>query len=123
MDSAVKQMIQGKGFIIEDGKFKDTASLAPERWATIVSKILDDKIIMRGTCLIKLNNAICNVEMSDEFGQWMTVSDTASIHMSLPIQLFYNMAHPNPFVPLAMQEFSAAHDSWQSEESDWRLRQ
>ena len=64
-DSTIAQMLQGKGFIIEDGKFKDTTSLALETRATILSKILDDKIIMCRTCLIKLNSAVCNVEISD----------------------------------------------------------
>jgi hypothetical protein len=42
----VEQMIQGKGFIVENGIFKDTASLAPETRATIVSNILADKKVM-----------------------------------------------------------------------------
>jgi hypothetical protein len=58
-------------------------------------------------CLIKLNNDVCNVEMADEFGQWMTENDTANIHVPIPLQLIYDIAHPNPFEPLAMQDFNA----------------
>jgi hypothetical protein len=59
------------------------------------------------TCLIKLNNTICNIEMSDEFGQLMTESGTANVHVPLPHQLFCDMAHPDPFDKLAMRECNA----------------
>jgi hypothetical protein len=58
------------------------------------------------TCLIKLNSAVCNVEISDKFGQWMTEHGTSYIHLPLLLQLLYNMTHSNPFVPFGMQEFN-----------------
>jgi hypothetical protein len=95
-DGTVTQMLQGKGFVIEDRKLRDTAGLAPETRATILSKVLDDKIIMCQTCLVKLNSAVCNVEISDEFGQRMTEHGTTNVHLSLLLQLFYDVAHPEP---------------------------
>jgi hypothetical protein len=49
---------------------------------------------------------MCNVEMSDEFGLWMTEHGTASVHIPLPLQLIYDMTHADPFVPFDMQDFN-----------------
>jgi hypothetical protein len=112
-DSMVMQMLQGQGFVIDDGKFKDTDGLTAETRATIVEKLFEHKIMMCQTCLIKLNTAVCNVEKSNKFGQWMMEHGTSYIHLPLPLQLFCNMTHPDPFVPFGMQEFNvgaAIHD-------------
>jgi hypothetical protein len=52
-DSTVAPMLEGKGLVIEDGKLKDTAGLAPETRATVVSNILVHKKAMFRICLVK----------------------------------------------------------------------
>jgi hypothetical protein len=100
-------MLQGQGFVIDDGKFKDTDGLTAEIQATVTKKILENKIIMCRTCLIKLNSAVCYVKISDKFGQWMTGHGTTYIHLPLLLQLLYDMTHPDPFVPFGMREYNA----------------
>jgi hypothetical protein len=67
-NSAVTQMLQGNGLVIEDSKFKDTTGLTPETRAIVVSNVLANKKAMFRICLVKLNDIICNVETSDNFG-------------------------------------------------------
>jgi hypothetical protein len=46
--------------------------LAPEIRATIVSTVLNDKNAMFRICLVKLNNVVCNVEISGDYELWIT---------------------------------------------------
>jgi hypothetical protein len=44
--NTIEQMLQGQGFDVENGVFKNATSLMPETLATIVSKILVDRRVM-----------------------------------------------------------------------------
>jgi hypothetical protein len=44
--NAMELMLQGKGFVIKAGAFKDTTSLALAMRVTIIAKILVDKRVM-----------------------------------------------------------------------------
>jgi hypothetical protein len=51
----VERMLQGQGFVVKNGVFKDTASLPPVTRSTIVSKILADPRVMYQISVNKLN--------------------------------------------------------------------
>jgi hypothetical protein len=82
--NAIEQMLQGQGFVVKNGVFKDTTSLAPGTRATIVSKILVDKRVMFRICVNKLNKVVSNVEMTGDFGLWMTKQGTVHISDTNP---------------------------------------
>jgi hypothetical protein len=103
---AVEQMLQGQGFDVEKGVFKNTASLAPDAQSTIVSTILADKKVMFRICINMLNNVICNIEISNDFGLWMTKNGTANIQVPLPVQLYYDIALDDPFSALSLRAMS-----------------
>jgi hypothetical protein len=99
----VEQMIQGNGFIVEGGIFKDTGSLAPETRATIVSKIHTEKRVMFRICADKLNNVIGNIDITGEFGLWMTENETITIQLPNLVQLSYDNDLEDPYPTLGLR--------------------
>jgi hypothetical protein len=103
MDSALALMPQGRGFEIIDGKIiKDTDGLTMETRATVIEKVLENKEIMCQICLTRLSKALCKIEISNEFGDCMHDHGKLAIHIRIPLQLFHDMTHEDPFVPMNM---------------------
>ena len=72
-NSNVASMLQGRGFeIIDDDKIKDTACLSRETRETILDNLLAHKQTMCHICVVKLNKTCGKLDISDEFGQWLT---------------------------------------------------
>jgi hypothetical protein len=114
MLNAVEQMLQGQRLDVKKRVFKNTASLAPETWSTIVLKILADKKVMFRICINQLNNAICNIEISSDFGLWMTKNGTTNLQLPLSVQLHYDITLEDPFSALSLRAMSIGtviHDS------------
>jgi hypothetical protein len=94
--ATLAQMLQGNGLVFDVGILWNTADLAPEIRATIVSTVLADKSAMFRICLVKLSNVICNIEISDNFGLWITKNRT-NIQIPIPVQQYYDITLEDPF--------------------------
>ena len=103
---ALAQMLQGNGLIFEDGKLKYTSGITPENRKSIVTTVLNDKSAMFRICLTKLSNVICNVEISGDFGLWMTKNGTTAIQIPIPTQQYYDMALEDPYRLFSMRTFN-----------------
>ena len=53
-------------------------------------------------CLTKLSNVICNVEITGDFGLWMTKNGTTAIQIPIPTQQYYDMALEDPYRSFSM---------------------
>ena len=99
---ALAQMLQGNGLFFEDAKLKYTSGITPENRKSIVTTVLNDKSAMFRICLTKLSNVICNVEISGDFGLWMTKNGTTAIQIPIPTQQYYDMALEDPYCSFSM---------------------
>ena len=99
-------MLQGNGLVFEDGKLRHTSDLAPENRKSAVSTVLNDKSAMFRICLTKLSNVVCNVEISDDFGLWMTKNGTTTIQIPIPTQQYYDVTLEDPYCSLSMRTFN-----------------
>jgi hypothetical protein len=99
----VEQMLEGQGFIVKNGAFKDTVSLAPVTWSTIVSKILADPSVMHKISVDELNKVVGNIETPGHFGLGMTEQGTFHIQMPIRTQLFYDDRLADHFQTLGLQ--------------------
>jgi hypothetical protein len=52
---------------------------------------------LQNLCVVKLSNVVCNVEISDDFGLWMTKNGTAKIQIPIPTQQYYDATLEDPF--------------------------
>ena len=95
--ATLAQMLQGNGLVFDDGTLKNTSDLTSENRKSIVSTVLNDKSRMFRICLVKLSNVVCNVEISDGFGLWMTKNGTAKIQIPIPTQQYYDATLEDPF--------------------------
>jgi hypothetical protein len=100
---ALAQMLQGNGLVFEEGKLKYTSGITSENRKSIITTVLNDKNAMFRICLTKLSNVICNVEISGDFGSWMTKNGTATIQIPIPTQQFYNIALEDPYRSFSMR--------------------
>ena len=57
-------------------------------------------------CLTKLSTVICNVEISDDFGLWMTKNGATTIQIPIPTQQHYDMTLEDPYYSLSMRTFN-----------------
>jgi hypothetical protein len=105
--ATLAHMLQGNGLVFNVGMLQNTTDLAPETRAAIVSMVLVDKSAMFRICLVKLSNVICNVEISDDFGLWITKDRTTHIQIPTPVQQYYNMTLDDPFPSFSMRTFNA----------------
>jgi hypothetical protein len=103
---ALAQMLQGNGLIFEEGKLKYTSSIPPAIRESIVATVLDDKSTMFRMCLTKLSNVICNVEISGDFGLWMTKNGTTAIQIPIPTQQYYDVTLEDPYNSFSMRTFN-----------------
>ena len=78
--------LKGNGLVFHVGVLRNTTNLAPEIQATIVATVLNNKNTMFRICLVKLNNVVCIVEISDDFGLWITKHQTTEIQIPIPVQ-------------------------------------
>ena len=103
---ALAQMLQGNGLVFEEGKLKYTSGITPENRKSIVTTVLNDKSAMFRVCLTKLSNVICNIEISGDFGLWMTKNGTTTIQIPIPTQQYYDMALEDPYCSFSMRTFN-----------------
>ena len=90
-DSNVAAMLQGQGFVIVNGdRIKNTDALSAETRATILDKLTKNQHAMCRMCLIRLDKTYANLEISGEFGQWLTVNGSNEIHVRVPLSAFYD---------------------------------
>ena len=47
-------------------------------------------------CLIRLDKTFAKLEISGEFGQWLTANGSNEIHVHVPLNVFYDMEDENP---------------------------
>lgn len=100
--TTLAQMHQGNRLVFDVGILWNTTNLAPEIWATVVSTVLNNKNTMFQICLVKLNNVIGNVEISDDFGLWITKHGTTEIQIPIPVQHYYDTTLDDPFPSFSM---------------------
>ena len=55
---------------------------------------------------MKLSNAVCNVEISDDFGLWLTRDGTTKIRIPIPTQQYYDATIEDPFESFSMRTFN-----------------
>ena len=103
---ALAQMLQGNGLVFEDGKLKYTSGITPENRKSIVTTVLNDKSAMFRVCLTKLSNVICNIEISGDFGLWMTKNGTTAIQIPIPTQQYYDITLEDPYRSFSMRTFN-----------------
>ena len=103
---ALAQMLQGNGLVFVDGKLKCTSDLTPENRKSVVSTVLNNQSAMFRICLTKLSNVVCNVEISGDFGLWMTKNGTTTIQIPIPTQQYYDMALEDPYHSFSMRTFN-----------------
>jgi hypothetical protein len=94
--NTVEQMLQGQGFIVKNGAFKDAASFMPVTRTTTASKILADPIVMHQISVNELNEAVGNIETTGDFSLWMTKPGTVHIQMPIRTQLFHDDGLADP---------------------------
>jgi hypothetical protein len=104
--ATLAQMLQGNGLVFDDGTLRNTSDLTSENRRSIVSTVLNDKSAMFRICLVKLSNVICNVEISDDFGLWLTRDGITKIQIPIPTQQYYNMTLENPFESFSKRTFN-----------------
>jgi hypothetical protein len=56
--------------------------------------------------LVKLNNVVCDVEISNDFGLWITQHRTTEIQIPIPVQQYYDMTLDDPFPSFSMRSFN-----------------
>jgi hypothetical protein len=59
--------------------------------------------VMCRAVIDKLNDVICNVETSGDFGLWMTEQGTIHVQTPNQTQLFYNSKLNDPYPGLGLQ--------------------
>ena len=90
-------MLQGQGFVIVNGdRIKNTDGLSAETRATILDKLTDNQQAMCRKCLIRLDKTYAKLEISGDFGQWLTANDSNEIHVRVPISVFYDTKAEHP---------------------------
>jgi hypothetical protein len=104
--ASLVQMPQENRLVFDVGVLRNTMDLAPEIRTTIVSTVLNDKNTMFQICLVKLNNVVCNIEISGNFGLWITKHRTTEIQIPTPVQQCYDMTLDDPFPSFSMQSFN-----------------
>ena len=57
-------------------------------------------------CLTKLSNVICNIEISGDFGLWMTKNGTTAIQIPIPTQQYYDITLEDPYRSVSMRTFN-----------------
>ena len=96
-DSNVAAMLQGQGFVIVNSdRIKNTDGLSAETQATILDKLTADQKTMCRACLIRLEKTYAKLEISGEFGQWLTANGSNDIHVRVPISAYYDPEDENP---------------------------
>jgi hypothetical protein len=105
--SAVALMLRGQGFeIINTEKIKDTDSLNEGTRATVLEQLLNNREVMCRICMDRLNRAIGKLDISGEFGEWLTNDGSQPVYVSILLQIFHNMNVADPFVALSVQRFN-----------------
>ena len=95
--ATLAQMLQGNGLVFDDGTLRNTSDLTSENRRSIVSTVLNNKSAMFRICLVKLSNVVYNVEISDDFGLWLTKDGTMKIQIPIPTQQYYDATLEDPF--------------------------
>jgi hypothetical protein len=105
----VKQMLAGIGFQIQqDGAFLNTVSLSDPTHQTIIGMTTANTRAMCRIVIDKLTNLICNIEMSGDFGQWITKLGTVQCQIPIQTQLSHNGKLGNPCPDLTPQAMNVA---------------
>jgi hypothetical protein len=106
-ESTLALMLQGRGFeTINNERIKDTNGLNEETQATVLEKLLENKEVMCRMCIIRLNRYVGKLDISGEFGEWLTDHVSQLIHVSVPLQVFHDMSNEDPFVPMNVPRFN-----------------
>ena len=102
-------MLQGQGFgIVNDNRIKNTDALSAETRATILDKLTENQQIMCRMCLIRLDKTYAKLEISGEFGQWLTANGSNEIHVRVPLNVFYDLEDENPLDAMQPQKSNVA---------------
>ena len=76
--------------------------------ATILDKLTANQQAMCRVCLIRLDKTYANLEITGEFGQWITANGSNEIHVNIPLNVFYNMEEEHPLDGMQPQRSNVA---------------
>ena len=104
-DSNVAATLQGQGFVIvNDNRIKNIDALSAETRATILDMLTENQQAMCRMCLIRLDKTYAKLEISGEFGQWLTANGSNEIHVRVPLNVFYDLEDENPLDTMQPQK-------------------